>query len=426
MPVSLTLVLTTIIYLVVAGVQCLRIPSLIPTRTKAPYGLLLIFGLVLQLVTYILIFVNLIFLLILRNRLPLVATIAASLFQTIPVILLACILRALHARLAALRAARPVRTKTRYNLIKYLNWFIWLLLLVLSVLLSLWSHNLSDALNGHRLEHSDDGHRNSILVRLLELAHAALFTLLVYLVLSLSREMNGFLLLPDKVLLGLSARISPVLLLRAAYYLMDTALPLLFRNAAIRILTPSLTYSADGFIWLIIFYNLYNLTHPPENWIGQEAAHLVRGFQPVSEDSNRDASPNGEVRDLETGSPEGADLEAPADPKKASVWSRLLAPLKSHRTYGAMEDRNSTQSNDHSSDPREGNAEAQSRQHPDADAEDRQRSHDGTSLPEVAIIHGVSAGGTQVYAQTGPMAPAWLLQDVVANGRAEAACTREP
>ncbi|KAG8832100.1 hypothetical protein FRC20_007977, partial [Serendipita sp. 405] len=198
MAVSLTLILTSVIYLIVAGVQCLRVPSLIPSRTKSPYGLLLVLGLVLQLATYVLIVVNLIFMLILRKRVPLLVTIAASLFQTIPIMLLMCILRALHSRLAALSAARPIRARTRFNLIKYINWLIWLVLLVICVLLSLWSHTLSDALNGHRLEHSNEGHRNSLLVRLLELSNSIFFTLLAYLVLSFSRDMNGFLLLPDK------------------------------------------------------------------------------------------------------------------------------------------------------------------------------------------------------------------------------------
>ncbi|KAG8769427.1 hypothetical protein FRC15_004594, partial [Serendipita sp. 397] len=303
MAVSLTLILTSVIYLIVAGVQCLRVPSLIPSRTKSPYGLLLVLGLVLQLATYVLIVVNLIFMLILRKRVPLLVTIAASLFQTIPIMLLMCILRALHSRLAALSAARPIRARTRFNLIKYINWLIWLVLLVICVLLSLWSHTLSDALNGHRLEHSNEGHRNSLLVRLLELSNSIFFTLLAYLVLSFSRDMNGFLLLPDKVLLGLSTRITSFLFLRAAYSIIDTTLPLIFRNASIRVLTPSLTYSADGFIWLIVFYNLYNLAHPAENWIDQQAAHLVRGFQSVSI-VNTDSTQYRNAVDVEAGSPE--------------------------------------------------------------------------------------------------------------------------
>ncbi|KAG8820456.1 hypothetical protein FRC19_008867 [Serendipita sp. 401] len=235
--------------------------------------------------------------------------------------------------------------------------------------------------------------------------------------------MNGFLLLPDKVLLGLSTRITSFLFLRAAYSIIDTALPLIFRNASIRVLTPSLTYSADGFIWLIVFYNLYNLAHPAENWIDQQAAHLVRGFQSVSI-VNTDSTQYRDAVDVEAGSPERVSHETSDEQTKATRWSRLLSPFKTHRTYGAAGDHNPEQPRDYHSQPNPEGTRAESGPSPNTATEDEQRQH-ADSQPEVAIIHGVSASGTQVYAQTGPMAPAWLLQDVVVNGQAGAAYTKD-
>ena len=201
MAASITLVLTSIIYLIVAAVQCFRIPSLLPGRSKAPYSLILLLGIFIQLATYVLVFLNLVFLAFLprRNRAPLLATFAASLFQSLPLIILTCSLRALHGRLGALTAAQPASKRQRLKWIQPLNWILLLLLSVIWILLTLWSHTLTDALNGLRLEHSNDGHRNGLVVRLLELSHALIFTLLTWSVLSLSQTMNGFLLLPDKV-----------------------------------------------------------------------------------------------------------------------------------------------------------------------------------------------------------------------------------
>lgn len=173
-----------------------------------------------------------------------------------------------------------------------------------------------------------------------------------------------------------------MLLFRSSYTVLDAILPLV--HPQIRILTPSLTISADGFIWLVIFYNLAILTQPEENWIGQEAAGRVRG--------------------LEAPSPTPALREDEDPPRKATRWSRLLSPF--HRNYGATTSDN-------------GNADATERGlNQDGEETAPAQVEDGRGQRDVAIVHGVSAGGTQVYAQTGPMAPAWLLQDVAVNGKA--------
>lgn len=399
MAVSITLVLTSIIYLLVAAIQCRRILGLLPGRSKAPYSLILSLGLLIQLITYVLIFLNLVFLAFLprRRRVPLLATVAASLFQSLPLILLICSLRALHARLGALTAAQPAGKRQLLKWIQPFNWFLLLLLSVVWILLSLWSHTLTDALNGRRLEHSNEGHRNPLVVRLLELSHALIFVSLTWIILSLSRTMNGFLLLPDKVLLALSSRITPFFLLRASYTLIDTALPLLFRNPIIRVLTPSLAFSADGLVWLIIFYNLYNLCHPPENWIDQGAAHLVHGVHPVAipEDTS---SPTTQTNNA------GGNMESSGG--QANTWSRLLSSFTSQRRYGATNDEERGRTNLHI----EGPESPPSPRSPMPTGKNPQ-------TPDVAIVHGVAASGTQLYAQTGPMAPAWLLQDTV-NGQA--------
>lgn len=149
---------------------------------------------------------------------------------------------------------------------------------------------------------------------------------------------------------------------------MDAILPLV--HPQIHILTPSLTISADGFLFLVVLYNLATLVHPEENWIDQESTHLVRGMPDVRPEVEPDAEPV----------------------QKSSRWSRLISPLRPHRTYGATDEEGSR---------------------PVA------QETESNEVPEVAIVHGVAASGTQLYAQTGPMAPAWLMQDTV-NGKAGA------
>lgn len=381
MAVSVTLALTSFVYCGFAGYLTLKLKGLF-TNSKAPYSIILALGIVLQFVVYVLFLLNFIFLAFLprRRRVPLLGIISASLFRFIPVLLIVCTVRALHARLYALKAAQPARQKGRFRLVWYLDWLQVLLLLATWIFLTITSRTVSDAVNGRRAEHDD--HRPPILSQVGELVHALIFTTSAYIMLVFSRRMNGFLLLPDKVLLALNTRITPVFLFRSSYTVLDAILPLV--HPRIRILTPSLTISADGFIWLVIFYNLAILTRPEENWIGQEAAGRVRG--------------------LEAPSPTPALREDEDPPRKATGWSRLLSPF--HRNYGATTSDN-------------GNADATERGlNQDGEETAPAQVEDGRGQRDVAIVHGVSAGGTQVYAQTGPMAPAWLLQDVAVNGKA--------
>ena len=86
-------------------------------------------------------------------------------------------------------------------------------------------------------------------------------------------------------------------------------------------------------------------------------------------------------------------VEPVEEPPKVSRWSRLISPLRPHRTYGAVDEES-------------------------ARPEEQQEQPASEPIPDVAIVQGVAASGTQLYAQTGPMAPAWLLQDVAVNGKA--------
>jgi hypothetical protein len=196
MAASVTLVLTSVLYSCVAAYICIRLGGLWPSRTKAPYAILLASGIILQLVTYVLIVLNFAFLAFLprRKQIPLLATVAACLFHLLPLLLIACTVRALHARLSALTAARPPAQEGRFKLARYGDWFQLLLITVAWVFLSIGSRNVSDALNG-RLRHDP----SPLLYQLGELVHALTFTSLTYMVLVFSRRMNGFLLLPDKV-----------------------------------------------------------------------------------------------------------------------------------------------------------------------------------------------------------------------------------
>jgi hypothetical protein len=171
----------------------------------------------------------------------------------------------------------------------------------------------------------------------------------------------------------MNTRIAPLFLFRSTYTVIDAILPLI--DPKVRILTPSLTISADGFIWLISFYNLSSLAYPDDNWIGQDSARLVYGIAQIEEGQS-----NMVAREEENTHNGGQSV------KKPSRWSRLLSPLRPHRTYGSTHDeRNGTS---HANTDEAGEEVITTRQ-------------DGP-LPDVAIVHGVAAGGTQVYAQTGP------------------------
>jgi hypothetical protein len=160
----------------------------------------------------------------------------------------------------------------------------------------------------------------------------------------------------------------------------------------VRILTPSLTISADGFIWLIAFYNLSTLAHPDDNWIGQDSTHLVHGIAQIEE--GRSSTVPGEEEENAHGGEQSV--------KKPSRWSRLLSASRPHRTYGSTHD--------------EGNDTSLA--NADQAVEEVVTTRRDGPLPDVAIVHGVAASGTQVYAQTGPMAPAWLINDVAVDGKA--------
>jgi hypothetical protein len=192
MAASVTLVLTSVLYSCVAAYFCLRLRGLWPSRTKAPYAILLASGIVLQLVTYLLIVLNFAFLAFLprRKQIPLLATIAACLFRLFPLLLIVCTVRALHARLSALTAARPPAQEGRFKLARYGDWFQLLLLAIAWVFLSIESRAVRNALNGR------DRHDPPSLG---ELVYALTFTSLTYMVLVFSRRMNVFLLLPDQV-----------------------------------------------------------------------------------------------------------------------------------------------------------------------------------------------------------------------------------
>jgi hypothetical protein len=198
MAVSVILVLACLTYLVVTGALCLRLPSLRPSSTKAPYALLLGLGLIIHLVSYTLIIVNFFLLAFLprRRRIHLLSIICASLLRLTPLVLLGCILLALHSRLGSLTAAQPENKRSRFRISRYLHWLLFACLFIVWVLLSVQSRTVSDALNGHRAET-----KYPLLTELGELLHAAIFTCMTYSILQLSRSMNGYLLLPDQVCL---------------------------------------------------------------------------------------------------------------------------------------------------------------------------------------------------------------------------------
>ena len=196
MAASITLVLTSVFYSSVAAYFWIQLRVLWRSRTKAPYAILLASGIILQLVTYVLIVLNFAFLAFLprRKQIPLLAIIAACLFRLLPLLLIVCTVRALHARLSALTVARPRTQEGRFKLVRYGDWFQSLLLTIAWVFLSIESRTVSDALNGRR-----DHHPAPLPDQLGELVHALTFTSLTYTVLVFSRKMNGFLLLPDRV-----------------------------------------------------------------------------------------------------------------------------------------------------------------------------------------------------------------------------------
>jgi hypothetical protein len=202
----------------------------------------------------------------------------------------------------------------------------------------------------------------------------------------------------NKVLLVINTRIVPLFVVRSVYSLIDTILPLAIHHQ-IRLFTPSIAISADGIVWLATFYTLIALANPAENWIGREAAYRVHGIQPVTTTTS---SPSTDVENGRQAGDQGND--------KPSKWSQrfaLLSPFHKHKQYGSTDVRE-----DNSSDQQvpEGSRTATEEGRP-------------APLPDVAIVHGVAASGTQVYAQTKPMAPAWLLQEAPVGGKVHATST---
>ncbi|CAG8537440.1 12150_t:CDS:10 [Acaulospora colombiana] len=282
----------------------------------------------------------------------------STLLRLTPLLLLACILLALHSRLGSLTAAQPENKRKRFRLA---------------------SRTVSDALNGHREET-----KYPLITEMGELLHAIIFTCMTYSILQLSRSMNGYLLLPDQVLVVITTRIVPLFIVRSIYCLIDTILPLAIHHR-IRLFTPSIATSADGLVWVITFYTLLALANPAANWIGREAAHLVHGIRPVEPATSSTDVENGQV----------VNDQEHHEPNK---WRfKLLSPFQKHHQYG-------------STDVREGDSPDQS--HHRVPEERYNGPQDGrpAPLPDVAIINGVAGGRTQVYAQTHPMAPAWLVQ----------------
>ncbi|PVG03283.1 hypothetical protein CPB86DRAFT_779621 [Serendipita vermifera] len=396
MAVSVILALACLTFLIVTGALCLRLPSLRPSSTKAPYALLLGLGLVIHLISYTLIVVNFIILAFLprRRRISLLSIICASLLRFTPLLLLACILLALHSRLGSLTAAQPENKRKRFRLARYFHWLLFVCLFIVWVFLSVQSRTVSDALNGHRAET-----KYSLLTEMGELLHAIIFTCMTYSILQLSRKMNGYLLLPDQVLLVITMRIVPLFIVRSIYCLIDTTLPLAIHHQ-VRLFTPSIAISADGLVWVITFYTLIALANPAANWIGREAAHLVHGIRPVE--------PATSPTDIENG--QAADDQDRQEPNKWSRRIKLLSPFHKHHHYG-------------STDVREGSPSDQSHQRVPEDHRNGPGGGQSAPLPDVAIINGVAAGGNQVYAQTHPMAPAWLLQEAPAGGKVQVTST---
>lgn len=79
----------------------------------------------------------------------------------------------------------------------------------------------------------------------------------------------------------------------------------------------------------------------------------------------------------------------------------VVAGITTHRTYGSTHD--------------EGNGTSHA--NTDQAVEELVTTRQDGSLPDGAIVHGVAASETQVYAQTGPTAPAWLMNDVTVDGK---------
>lgn len=196
MAVAVTLVLTSLLFCGISAYYTLRLKSLF--KSKSPYSHLLIIGIILQLVIYILFLFNFAFLAFLprQRHFPLLASISASFFRFIPLLLVVCIVRGFHARLAALRVAQPTRQQGRFTLVRWMNWMHVFVLLGVWIFLTITGRTVVDALNGRR------EHAAPVLNQIGELVHALIFTSLTYLILVFSRRMNGFLLLPDQVRLG--------------------------------------------------------------------------------------------------------------------------------------------------------------------------------------------------------------------------------
>jgi len=215
MPPSAITLFTSLLYVGLSAHLCTKLPQLRPSRTTAPYSWLLVIALVLQTLAYIL--VPVLFVLgtfILPNpeneksqsKLSfsrIFSIVLAALLDVSSLILLTCVLRALHLRLSVLRPAVTTGRAKWLALGVVLDWILLMLILVGQVISVINGTGTLAALQTLKKDKNMKGIGDVI--------STTSFTLLVWCIYVISGTAHNVLLLPDQVSILLQTKHLPSL-----------------------------------------------------------------------------------------------------------------------------------------------------------------------------------------------------------------------
>jgi hypothetical protein len=244
----------------------------------------------------------------------------------------------------------------------------------------------------------------------------------------------------------LSGRLFPIFGIRAFYTMADAILPFAF-SSPLRIFRPDVELAIDGAIWILTCYSLIGLLKPDTNWVHRRRSQLRRVVEAneggradttspergIEEPDNTRSSHSSEERNLftrwfstskpnwqpqskippgtppspVTGQPPSADESSKPLPAREEATQRksLLARLNPllESTYGST---GSTSRSNPATSGKGNDPDSDQRPLISGDDEDGERVH-------AAVIQGSNGMGENVlYAQDGPMAPAWVLQGI--------------
>jgi hypothetical protein len=205
-PSAITL-FASLLYASLSAHLCTELPKLRPSRTTAPYSWLLIIALILQTLAYILVLVLFVLGAFILKSGPKMSLsrifpiLPAALLDLSPLILLSCVLRALHLKLSVLR---PVVTAGRTKCLELgilLDWLLFVAILVGQVL------SLMDGTGTLATLQTPKQGKNMKGVG--DVISTASFTLLGWCMYTLSGMVQNPLLLPDRVSIPLQIKYPP-------------------------------------------------------------------------------------------------------------------------------------------------------------------------------------------------------------------------